>query len=125
MPAAIRATYLSFAALLLVGGGFIAGRTTAPSPHDAGAECKDARQMVTASLTEAKAAHDAEAGTGQEEARLAAYAILQNPGCFDAKTRATAQSVIDSQDQAAMSGLTDEIRQCVEDATDDYSWSNC
>jgi hypothetical protein len=51
--------------------------------------------------------------------------ILQNQDCFSVEERATAQSIIDTQDQAAADNLAEDIRQCVEDATDDYSWSTC
>lgn len=125
MPTALRTTGAALAIALLLGGSFLAGRLTAPDRESADSGCRDARATVTQSLGEAQNARAATPDGGQAEARKAAHAILQNAKCFDADMRATAQSVIDSQDQGQMNQLKEDVRQCVEDATDDYSWSTC
>lgn len=125
MPTALRITGSALVLVLLLGGSFLAGRWTAPDRESTESGCQDARATVTQALGAAQDARAVTPDAGQSEARTAAHAILQNETCFDAQMRATAQSFLDTQDQQQMDQLKDDVRQCVEDATDSYSWSNC
>lgn len=70
-----------------------------------------------------------EAGLKRTNGRMLANTILQNPDCFSTSDRASAQTILDSINngvqQDAVDQLRDDMEQCVEDATDEYPWSNC
>jgi hypothetical protein len=91
MLALLRIAGVVVAALVVASGAFLAGRFTS-SAADPTSACIDAREVVR------KANDDALAAGGDERighARLAANAILQNPDCFGAHERATAQAALD------------------------------
>ncbi|WP_455360006.1 hypothetical protein [Streptomyces sp. SYSU K21746] len=125
MPSVIRVVSVAAAATLLVGGGFLAGRMTGPAGEPANSACKEAQQVVAQALDDVQQAPEYDEAGKQQNVRLAANAILQNPQCFSAADRATAQSAVDGLDQQELDRWKEDFQQCVDDATDDYSWSNC
>jgi hypothetical protein len=110
---------VAVAAVLVAGsavGGFVAGRMTAPTNADGGAACSSATSTLDRMLkVEAPADETQEA----KNLRIGTMSnvILQNPDCFDAETRATAQAFKDqraSDDKdAAVSDAADHIAECM------------
>lgn len=94
----------------IIGGSFFLGRVTVPEPSDdSAAACTDARQAAAGILQEGKEWQVASEGpwTAVEEEdeedadqvrnRAARWSnvIVQNPECFGAEERATAQTFLD------------------------------
>ncbi|MFF7260673.1 hypothetical protein ACFZCL_10365 [Streptomyces sp. NPDC008159] len=127
MTSAARVLGITAAAVLLVGGGFAAGRLTAPATPAKAADCSEPRKLYQNFIDNSSTNQDAD--QQRYDGRMAANAILQNPDCFTSTDRAAAQTLLDTIDQGvqqdAIDGLRDDMEQCVEDATDAYSWSNC
>ncbi|HET6634954.1 MAG TPA: hypothetical protein VFH77_07980 [Streptomyces sp.] len=93
------------AALLLAGGGYYAGRTTTPDTPTAtptADSCEDPRSAVTDLLGPDPATVD------HDSAKQALTVVLQNPDCFDAKTRAQAQTTLDNMRQQQEQDLQDQ-----------------
>ncbi|MHC3427202.1 hypothetical protein [Streptomyces sp. DT18] len=107
-------------AVALAGGGFAAGRSTGPGVEDSGASpCADVKAMVDARLAESNAASDAQDKEKSTEAlREAALAVGQNPNCFDASTRVTAQKFLDDAKQDA-----DDAALCRSARSSSGNWS--
>ncbi|WP_030322859.1 MULTISPECIES: hypothetical protein [Streptomyces] len=97
MQPVLRITGLAAGALLLAGGAFLFGRSTAPASGSVNADCQDPKQALSRAIDDAKTAVDD--SVAQEHGQRAVTVILQNPSCFDADTRATAQEIRDSQGQ--------------------------
>lgn len=128
MPSAVRVLGLAAAAVILAGGGFAAGRLTAPDSEAGASQCADPHKLFRETIDKIEPGDEATAET-RSNGRMLANTILQNPDCFDASERASAQTILDSINdgvqQDAVNGLRDDMEQCVENATDDYSWSDC
>lgn len=92
------AVWLAAAGLAV--GGFTVGRLTAPTPPDATAlACEDAERAYAEALDSATAHGPDSSDADPEEARhyasVALHAIVQNPECFSAGDRATAQTILE------------------------------
>ncbi|MEE1939727.1 hypothetical protein V1L54_09960 [Streptomyces sp. TRM 70361] len=95
--------------VLVTAGAFTAGRLTAVgSEADSGtAACEDAEQAFMDAFEEAQRYQpdpedpyrDADPDQARHHASIAANVVLQNPECFDAKTRATVQTFLDAVQQ--------------------------
>ncbi|GAB2967489.1 hypothetical protein GCM10023080_032660 [Streptomyces pseudoechinosporeus] len=85
-------------AALLVGGGFAAGRLTAPELDTTTSDCEDARGQYQEFKD-----NPAPAGQDVDETRLnsrmIAHTVLESTDCFSASDRAYAQTVLDMIDQ--------------------------
>ncbi|MHB9849126.1 hypothetical protein ACSYGO_07780 [Streptomyces krungchingensis] len=68
---------------------------------------------------------DQEVAEKRTYGRILANTILQNPGCFSTGDRAAAQTMLDTIDQGVREEGLNDLKECVEDATDEYPWSNC
>jgi hypothetical protein len=131
LPAArarVRIFCIAAAAVLLAGAGFAAGRLTAPDAEARTSQCAESRTLYREELDKINTDQQ-ETADMRTSGRTLANTILQNPSCFSASERASAQTLLDTIDegaqQDAINELRDDMEQCVEDATDDYSWSNC
>lgn len=56
---------------------------------------------------------------------MVANTILQNPACFSTADRASAQTILDTIDQGVQEDALNDLKECLADATDEYSWSDC
>ncbi|WP_406369702.1 hypothetical protein OG788_07820 [Streptomyces sp. NBC_00647] len=56
---------------------------------------------------------------------MLANAILQNPDCFSSESRAFAQTTLDTIEQGVQQDSIEGLKECVDSATDDYSWNDC
>jgi hypothetical protein len=123
MPTSARILGLATAAIVLAGGGFAAGRFTAPDHDSTGAHCAEPRKLYrdyADAITP-----DQDAAEQRTDGRMLANTILQNPGCFSTADRASAQTILDTIDQGVQQDALNDLKDCVADATDEYSWSNC
>ncbi|MFF7881081.1 hypothetical protein ACH40F_07610 [Streptomyces sp. NPDC020794] len=105
-------------ALVCLGIGFYAGRATAPKPDVAADGCSATRSTLDRLVQEGKTASPGDPqSAGSQWLLTASNVVLQNPGCFDAKTRAAAQTVKDqvasNENSAAASDAADRITQCL------------
>lgn len=118
------------ALLAAVAAGFAAGRLTAPgNGQTAATACDGIRQSSARAFRSAARELDTDPATAQADARTAANLVLQNRDCFSADDRAQAQTVLDQVDdqvdQQQLQRLRDDVQDCVDAETDDYSWSTC
>ncbi|MGC9536535.1 hypothetical protein [Streptomyces sp. UG1] len=129
MASAVRILGITAAAVLLTGGGFAAGRLTAPDPDTTAAGCAEPRKLYQEYLDGASSGGDGPVEEKRTNGRLLANMVLQNPGCFSTTQLAYAQTFLDTIDQGVQQDTVNDLRndmeECVEAATDDYSWSNC
>lgn len=117
-PKQLAITIGAIVALAAAGGGFAAGRATAPD------ESQAAKNACTSTLADfhaaMKASEEANAnGTttpGQEQALIATNIVLQNPTCFSAKDRASVQTWKEQ-------GQSADLRDAICDASDESWWS--
>ncbi|MEU5195248.1 hypothetical protein AB0G86_14500 [Streptomyces scabiei] len=127
MPTAVRILSATAVAIFLVGGGFAAGRLTAPNPRAGASDCSEPRKVYEEFIDNSSKNQEVE--QQRYRGRMAANMILQNPDCFSSSDRAAAQTLLDMIEQGvqqdAVNGLRDDVEQCIEDATDQYSWSDC
>lgn len=127
MPSAARIVGAVAAAIVVAGSGFAAGRLTAPETDTGASDCTEVRKVFDNDLDNISSSQDV--GQKQTDLRTLSNMILQNPDCFSAKDRATAQTFLDTAEQRAQQDAIDDLRsdmeECVEDATDEYSWSAC
>ncbi|MDX2933042.1 hypothetical protein [Streptomyces ipomoeae] len=123
MPPAARILGVTAAAVLLTGGGFAAGRLTAPERSTAASNCTEPRELYREYID--SVSPDQAVQEQRANGRMLANAILQDPDCFSASQRAFAQTILDTIDQGLREDAVNNLRKCVEDATDEYSWSNC
>ncbi|GHH83816.1 hypothetical protein [Streptomyces capitiformicae] len=118
---------IAAAVIFLVGGGFAAGRLTAPQSPANAAACSEPRKVYQEFIDNNSKNQEVE--QQRYRGRMAANTILQNPDCFSSSDRAAAQTLLDMIEQGvqqdAVDGLRNDVEQCIEDATDQYSWSNC
>lgn len=106
-------------ALVCLGLGFYAGRATAPEPAIGADGCSNARTTLDQLLQEEKTASPNDPQNVKNQWLLTvSNVVLQNPGCFDAEMRATAQTAKDevasSENSAAVSDAADRMAQCVD-----------
>lgn len=120
------------ALLAAVAASFVAGRLTAPDDKGrvaAAAACEDIRQSSGLAFRNAARELDADPAMAHADARTGANLILQNRDCFSADDRAQAQTVLDQVenhvDQQQLQRLRDDVQDCVDAETDEYSWSTC
>ncbi|MFF1843031.1 hypothetical protein ACFVW9_14960 [Streptomyces sp. NPDC058217] len=110
------ATGAAVLVIVAAAGGFYAGHSTSPSDSTAD-ECSTAR----ASEQRAVAAMNAASPNSPEHTlnwRTGLNIVLQNPGCYSAEDRASAQAILD---QAASAQQATEARsQC--EATAEHWW---
>ncbi|MGP4090748.1 hypothetical protein [Streptomyces sp. KR55] len=129
MPSPARILGIAVAAALLAGGGFAVGRLTAPEPSSTAADCAEPRRLHQEYIDSISPDVDQPMEEKRTNGRMLANTILQNPGCFSVADRASAQTILDTIDQGvqedAINDLRSDVEECVEDATDAYSWSNC
>lgn len=85
--------------ILAAAAGFAVGRATAPSAADAGASdtCAEAQEVYDYGMRKANEIGATEPGA-EPDLRLAINAVLQNPECFNAGTRAGVQTFADMLD---------------------------
>lgn len=123
MLSAPRILGVTVAALALAGGGFTAGRLTAPDSSSSASQCSEPRKLyrkyVDAITPEQDVAEKRTSG------RMLANAILQNPDCFSSESRAFAQTTLDTIEQGVQQDSIEGLKECVDSATDDYSWNDC
>lgn len=91
----VRYALTAGAACLLARGGFAAGRLTAPGSDSGTATCEDARTTLHDAVHEAQSYQDDQSDQARQSAVVASNVVVQNPQCFDAKTRATVQVLLD------------------------------
>lgn len=97
--------------LLAAGGGFAAGRATAPHPSDT-------TEAVCTEAMDAFLSHTEE-GDSDDDLRIGAQVVVQNPRCFEVETRARARDFLDrSGQEGGVQAELDELRACAE-ADDD------
>ncbi|MFJ8081978.1 hypothetical protein ACIQ6Y_15340 [Streptomyces sp. NPDC096205] len=129
MPSSARILGIATAALVLAGGGFAVGRLTAPVEESRASQCAEPRQLYRETIDQIDPGTSEQATEVRANGRMIANTILQNPNCFSASDRATAQTILDSINdgvqQDAVNQLREDMEECVADATDEYSWSNC
>ncbi|MFF0736935.1 hypothetical protein ACFYVK_35640 [Streptomyces chartreusis] len=99
-------------------GGFAAGRETAPA-GDSKAGCASTETSLRGLLDESSAAPASEdQATKNQRLSTMANLILQNPDCFDAETRAQAQTAKDQiaagADAQALSDAAARAAQCAD-----------
>jgi hypothetical protein len=127
MPSSVRIVSATAAAIFLAGGGFAVGRLTATDADANPATCEEPRKLYREYVD--SISPDQEVEEQRTDGRMLANTILQNPSCFSTTDRAAAQTILDTIDQGvqedAINDLRSSVEECVEDATDDYSWSNC
>lgn len=127
MPTAVRILSTTAVAIFLVGGGFAAGRLTAPDPSAGASGCSEPRKAYQEFIDNSSKNQEVE--QQRYRGRMAANMILQNPDCFSSSKRAAAQTILDMIEQGvqqdAVNGLRDDVKQCIEDATDQYPLGNC
>ncbi|MFE9127117.1 hypothetical protein ACFYOF_17130 [Streptomyces sp. NPDC007148] len=109
---------------IIAGGSFLIGRMTNPEDSQGGALCDNVNaaskklndEIVTAPGNETQAVKD-------ERGATLANLVLQNPGCFNASTRAQAQTLKDQiaarADSQAMSDAAARAAQCA----DPHRWT--
>lgn len=91
----IRYVLVAGAACLLAGGGFTAGRLTVPDSDSGRATCEDSRTALHDAVDEAQSYQADQPDQARQSALVAANVVVQNPECFNAKTRATVQVLLD------------------------------
>ncbi|MFD3929549.1 hypothetical protein [Streptomyces sp. NPDC058614] len=126
LPAArtrIRIFAIAAAGVLLTGGGFAAGRLTAPGGDSSTAECAEPRKVSQEYLDAFTA--EQEVAEKRTNGRMVANTILQNPDCFGASERASAQTILDNIDQGVQEDAFNDLQKCVDDATDDFPLNSC
>ncbi|MBZ3900567.1 hypothetical protein [Streptomyces griseiscabiei] len=127
MAPEVRIFSIAVAVIFLAGGGFAAGRLTAPEAPASTVDCSEPRKLSEEFINNSSKNQEAE--QQRYEGRMAANAILQTPDCFSSTDRAAAQTLLDTIEQGvqqdAIDGLRSDTEECVEDATDAYSWSDC
>lgn len=111
----IRVAVVAAGALLLAGGGFIAGRETAPARADGDTACTSAMSTANRLVQEGKdAPGDEEQAVKDQRQATLVNVVLQNPGCFDAETRAQAQTTKDSMAAQANSDAAARAGECAD-----------
>ncbi|MFE4697162.1 hypothetical protein ACFRIC_08730 [Streptomyces sp. NPDC056738] len=114
---------MTVVAIALAGGGFAVGRLTAPDTSASGSQCSEPRKLIQEYGDTIRAEQDA--AQKRTAGRTYAHVILQNPECFSSEDRASAQTILDTIDQGAQNDAIEGLKDCVDSATDDNSWSNC
>jgi hypothetical protein len=91
-PRAAAILSLTALGIALAAGGFAAGRISAPPSDTSAIDCTELKAEV---VRIGQAGDGAQAQTGL---RTAVHLILQNPDCFSASQRASAQTALDTLD---------------------------
>ncbi|MEU6261457.1 hypothetical protein [Streptomyces sp. NPDC047043] len=123
MPSVARILGVIAVVVGLAGGGFAAGRLTAPESDSTASNCAEPRKLYRHYVD--AITPDQEVAAKRTNGRILANTILQNPGCFSTADRASAQTILDTIDQGVQEDTLNDLKECVADATDEYSWSDC
>ncbi|MET8134675.1 hypothetical protein ABZV24_22430 [Streptomyces sp. NPDC005251] len=123
MLSAARTLGIVVAAIALAGGGFAAGRLTAPDASSTASQCSEPRKLYRKYVDAITPEQDV--AQKRTNGRMLANVTLQNPDCFSSEDRASAQTILDTIDQGVQQDSINDLKECVDSATDDYSWSNC
>ncbi|MGW3913166.1 hypothetical protein ACWEBX_16865 [Streptomyces sp. NPDC005070] len=111
------------AAVALAGGGFAAGRLTAPDASSTASQCTEPRDLLRRYADAINA--DQDLAKNRTNGRTYAHVILQNPDCFGAEERASAQTILDTIGQGAPQDSTDGLEECFAGATDGTLGNDC
>ncbi|MEV1086214.1 hypothetical protein AB0I98_49855 [Streptomyces sp. NPDC050211] len=111
-------------AVLAAAGGFLAGRTTAPTSGGDGSACTSAKAAMDQAVKEsADTPADAEQGVKDARAAMMVNVVLQNPDCFSVAMRAQAQT---AKDELTQRGAADAAARAGQCANPDSWWmSGC
>lgn len=123
MLSASRTLGIVVAAIALSGGGFAAGRLTAPDSSSTASQCSEPRKLYRKYADAITPEQDV--AEKRINGRMLANAILQNPNCFSSTDRASAQTILDAIDQGVQQESINDLEECVDSATDGTFGNSC